>query len=308
MKKVLVTGGGGFWGRNLVCGLRKIADLDIITLDATRIDYQDEGVKHLVGDFSEESLLETVLPDVETVIHVDSTANPANDDYVSDVSRNLLGSVRLIRACEVLGVKRFLYASSGGTVYGPTDIVPTDEDQPRNPICSYGIVKMAVENYLAMAAKRSGMIGLSLRESNIYGPWQNWNERQGAAAVFCHAILSGEEIRLYGGGLVKRDFLYVDDLVDAYVAALNYEGDYASVNIGSGSSVSLRELVKCIEQFTGLKAKVKFLPSRGCDVPVSQLNIERARRLLSWRPKTQLEDGIANLVAWQRENPTVFSK
>ena len=305
-KNILVTGGGGFLGRNLINRLIAEGVGSLICLDQRQISFLPSSVKCVVGSFSDRGLMRKILPGVDVVVHLGSNALPANNDYVADVEQNLLGSIALIRECEEAKVKQIVFASSGGTIYGPNAIVPTPESAARNPICSYGIIKVAVESYLQLATRLTGMKTTTLRIANPYGPWQNWNSPQGVIAVFCHKIMRGEPIELFGDGSVARDFLYIDDLMDAFVLAIENVQESTSINIGSGAMYSMNEVISTLEDIVGRKAIVTRQSGRGCDVPCSCLAIEEATNALGWRPKITFATGIAKTFMWQRDNPNAF--
>lgn len=306
MKNVLVTGGGGFIGRNLILALLKDERYNITCLDQRMVDFYPPCVRCIQGTFSDRNLLQTLLAGIDVVVHLGSNALPANSDYVTDVEQNLLGSITLIKECENAKVRKIVFSSSGGTIYGPDAVVPTPENSPRNPICSYGIIKVAVENYLKLASRLTGIQTLTLRIANPYGPWQNWNSAQGAIAIFCHKIIAGEPISLFGDGSIARDFVYINDVIEAFVGAIEAPVLTESCNIGSGECHSMLDIIRLIEQVSGQFASIQTLPSRGCDVPRSFLDIKHVGRVLSWHPKTALKDGIAATIKWQKENSNAF--
>ena len=147
---------------------------------------------------------------------------------------------------------------------------------------------------------------MTLRIANPYGPWQNWNSAQGAVAVFCHKIMNREAIELFGDGSVARDFIYIDDVIDAFLAAIDAPVLTDSVNIGSGTCRTLKEMISVIEGNLGLPARIQSLPSRGCDVPRSFLDISKAACVLNWAPRTSFAEGIERTIAWQRANPKAY--
>lgn len=306
MKTMLITGGGGFIGRNLINRLVALASYRIICLDQRLIDFYPQEVECVQGTFSDKDLLRKLLPGVDVVVHLGSNALPVNSDYVTDVEQNLLGSISLIKECENAKVGKIVFASSGGTIYGPDVKVPTSEESACNPICSYGIIKVAIENYLKLASRLTGMKSITLRIANPYGPWQNWNAVQGAIAVFCHKILSDLPITLFGDGCVERDFVYIDDLIDAFMKAIECDCVSESVNIGSGHCVSLIDILNAISKISGKSFKLDRLPARGCDVPRSCLAVGRAANILGWKPITSLAEGVRKTLEWQASHPTAF--
>ena len=306
VRKILVTGGCGFIGRNLIRHLCQIGCREIICLDQRSVDFGDSRVVCVLGSYSDAELLARLLDGVDVVIHLGSNALPANNDYLSDVEQNLLGSMTLIKAAEMAGVSRFVYPSSGGTVYGPNAPVPTPEDTQLSPICSYGIIKVAVEHYLRLVSRESAMKIYILRISNPYGPWQNWNAPQGVISVFCHKIMRNEPITLFGNGLNARDFIYIDDLIIAFERVIFDDVVSGTYNIGSGTCHTIRDIIDIIAEQLGVVPVIMSVQGRSCDVKKSYLSIDKARQTLNWAPIISLDEGIRKTIEWQRNNMKAF--
>jgi len=211
--KVCVIGGSGFIGVNLCVRLLgagyKISVLDQrINTDLQAIDVKGK-IDWFVGDFSDKGLLCQSLSECEILFHLASITIPgsANDDPIFDIEKNLIASINLIKVANEMGVAHIIYASSGGTVYGIPDYVPLDENHATNPICSYGINKLAIEKYLKLSSYTGGASHTIFRLSNPYGKFQNPNSAQGVIPVFMKKMLSGEKITIWGDGEVVRDFI-----------------------------------------------------------------------------------------------------
>jgi UDP-glucose 4-epimerase len=301
-KRALVLGGNGFIGSNLVRGL-------VASGVAARIlDLRREAalpspgpVDFVEGDFTNRALLERALEERDAVFHLASATIPASGtgDPVHDVTENLVGTLRLIEACVARGVRRIVFASSGGTVYGRPRQVPIPEDHPQDPINSYAIVKLAIEKYLAMYAHLGRVDPVIVRISNPYGPGQFTRGAQGAIAVALGCLLRGEPFRLWGDGGVVRDFLYVDDLTRALLAAAAAPPDGPRVyNVGSGTGISLRDVLVACERAAGRRLVIERLPGRAIDVPANVLDCARARQHLGWSPCVPLTEGLARTWAW----------
>lgn len=292
--KVLVIGGNGFIGSNLVRALRARGD-QVIVLDRfpARPDMDWRGIEYTVGDFHSAAVLEAVLPGVQQVYHLASCTVPssADADPIADIQGNLVGTQQLLAEMRARGIRRLCYFSSGGTVYGNPDAVPVPEDHPLRPISSYGIVKVAIEHYLGMFARQGWLDPVILRPSNPYGPGQATAGIQGAVAVFLGKALAGHGIQVWGDGEIIRDYIYIDDLVALAMAATNAEGT-AVVNAGSGSGTSLNGLCERIRIITGQSLPVDYLPGRAFDVRSVVLDVSRSRRLFGWEAVTGIEDGI----------------
>ncbi|MEO8033371.1 MAG: NAD-dependent epimerase/dehydratase family protein [Acidobacteriota bacterium] len=297
----LVTGGTGFLGRNLVDELvRRGMSVRVLARGHHPFPQNVEGIRAEVGD---RRAVREALRDVRRVFHFASTTTPvtAHGRSSHDIESNLIASVMLMEEAAAAGIERFVFASSGGTVYGPVLSAPISEDHPTNPICSHGIVKLAVEKYLQMYAREGGFSSTILRYANPYGPGQSSLRTQGVVAVLMGRVIRGEEIQIWGDGSIVRDFLYIDDLVEATVVAAESPAAANEImNIGSGFPASIRDLVEGIERATGSAARIRWMPARPFDVKVSLLDITRASTTLGWQPRTRLDDGLSLTASWLR--------
>ena len=300
----LVTGGTGFIGSNLVRALvRGGWTVRVLSRGTTVCRDLPDDVEIMQGDVGDRNAVRRAVQGVNTLFHFASTTNPAtaHGHAIYDVESNLISAIRLLDAAQVEGVQRVVFASSGGTVYGRVLRVPVAESHPTDPICSHGIVKLSVEKYLHVFQRQGGPAYTVLRYANPYGPGQSASRAQGAVAVIAGRILQRQPIEIFGDGSVVRDFIYIDDLVDATLRAAQSEAARNEIfNIGSGVGVSIRTVVEKIEQASGLKAEARHLPARAFDVPVSTLDSTKAERLLGWWAGTTLDDGLLPTIAWLR--------
>lgn len=292
--RVLVIGGNGFLGSSLVEHLRgRVHLVRVVDQRPPRHDMDWTGVEYVVGTFDDPSLLRQVLAGIDVVFHLASTTVPstANADPIYDVSSNLLGALRLVAAMQVAKVRRIVFFSSGGTVYGHPVRLPIDEHHPLRPICSYGLVKLAIEGYLRMYQQLGVLDPLMIRPSNPYGPRQPLLGPQGVVASFLGKARDGATVTIWGDGSVVRDFIYVDDLMTLAVTAglSDYCGE---LNAGSGVGHSLNEVCDVIRSVTGQPLPVTFMPGRPFDVEKVVLCIEAAQSHFGWRPLVSLENGI----------------
>jgi UDP-glucose 4-epimerase len=297
----LVLGGNGFIGVHLVGRLVEDGHaVRIYDRSPNRFRAIERGAEYVEGELGNHGLVREAVEGAEVVYHLVSTTLPktSNDDPIYDVRSNLVDTVQLLEACVEAGVRKVIFASSGGTVYGPPESTPIPEDHPTDPITSYGIVKLAVEKYLGLFHHLHGLDYNVLRISNPYGPCQNPEGQQGAITVFLHRLYTGQTIKIWGDGQVVRDYLYVSDLVDALVLAAEAVSRHRVFNIGSGRGASLNELIEHISGVVGERPAVEYLPARSLDVPVSVLSIRRARKELDWGPQTELGEGIARTWDW----------
>jgi UDP-glucose 4-epimerase len=303
--KALVIGGNGFIGSHLVDELVALG-WEIIVLDfqGRRYDPLPHGVHFVFGDLSQSYLVREALVGVDVVFHLAwSTIHEiSNQDPAADISANLIPTVHLIDASRLAGVRRFVFISSGGTVYGPADSFPIPEGHPQNPISAYGITKLAVEKYLNLFHHLYGLDYTVLRPSVPYGPRQNPLAKQGAVSVFLHRISRDLPITIWGDGSILRDYFYIEDLISALVAAgerpLQEERIF---NIGGSEEISLNCLIEKAEAVVGKTAKVEYQLQRRFDASRILLDTDRARRVLSWGAQVLIDEGLKRTWQWMAE-------
>ena len=297
----LVLGGNGFIGSHLVDRLLS-EGWQVTVLDAAPERYRAAlaGVTYLLGSFTDGDLVARALRGVDTVFHLISTTLPqsSNDDPAYDVASNIGGTIQLLEACVAHAVRKMIFVSSGGTVYGDPQVLPVTEKHATDPQCSYGIAKLAIEKYLALFHRLYGLEYVILRPSNPYGPRQNPFGTQGVVAVFMGKVRDAQPIDIWGDGEAIRDFLHVDDLVDGILRAASQSPPSRIFNLGMGDGHSLNTLLRGIKAVTGRELNVRYSPSRVFDVRAIILDITRARQELGWTPRRQFEDGLADTWAF----------
>lgn len=304
--KSLVLGGGGFIGSHLVGRLLEDGhEVRVYDRSPNRFLGTPRGAEYVEGDLGNHGLIRDALEDVEVVFHLVSTTLPktSNDDPGYDVRSNLVDTIQLLESCVETGVRKVVFTSSGGTVYGMPQAVPIPEDHPTDPISSYGVVKLAIEKYLALFHHLHGLDYAALRVSNPYGPYQNPAGQQGAISVFLNRIRTGEPITIWGDGRVVRDYLYISDLVEALTLAAATDTESKLFNVGYGEGASLNELLVLMQEVVEGAPEVEYLPARSLDVPASVLDVSRAEEELGWSPSTDLAEGIARTWDWIRTLP-----
>lgn len=309
-KRCLVLGGRGFIGSHLVDAL---LDRGYAVRCFDRPHVAPLGDSHLTnpafqlfeGDFSSEADLANALEGCDICYHLVSTTLPksSNADPVFDVESNVLGTVRLLTHGVKSGLKKIIFVSSGGTVYGVPTQVPILETHSNDPVCSYGITKLAIEKYLGLFHTLHGLDYTVLRLANPFGERQRTHASQGAIAVFLGKVLRGEPVEIWGDGSVVRDYIHIADVVDALLISLEQTSDEHVFNIGAGRGHSLNEVLDAIEKATGRFAKRRYLPGRTFDVPVSVLSIDRAKKSLGWSPQVDFEHGLQRFAAWLVDHP-----
>lgn len=298
--RALVLGGNGFIGSHLV---------DALLAEGARVRVFDRlperyrpplpNIDFVQGDWGDSAALAEALADVDTVFHLISTTVPgtSNLDPVGDIQGNLINTVRLLELMRTMGVRRMVYLSSGGTVYGVPECDPVPEEHPLRPISSYGIVKVAIENYLSMEARLHGLKPAILRASNPYGPRQGHGGVQGVIGTFLWKIAQGEPIQLWGDGSIVRDFIHVRDLARLCITVAS-SGVTGSYNAGSGQGHSIAQIISAINAVIGVSVEPLRKPGRGFDVPRVVLDIGKVRRATGWGPEIGLEDGLRETWEW----------
>jgi len=302
---VLVLGGKGFIGSHLVEALLKnghsvrLFDRPSPT-SVPGIFGPQSGLETVEGDFASEIDVAPALKDCEICFHLISTTLPksSNVDPVFDIETNLSGTVRFLNQAVRNGVKKVVFVSSGGTVYGRTLQLPIDENHPTNPISSYGITKLAIEKYLGLYLELHGLEYSVLRLSNPYGERQRTDASQGVIAVFLAKALRGDALEIWGDGSVVRDYIHIADVTRALLAAASCHAEDRVLNIGSGQGTSLNEIIDVIGRVTGKEVARTYLKARSFDVPASVLCIDRAAKALGWHPEVPLVEGIKRTADW----------
>lgn len=301
--RALVIGGCGFIGSHVVD--RLLAEGHGVRSFTRRPEKHRPplpAVDYQFGSLSDRMAVIEALAEVDIVFHLASTTFPGTAELnpQADVSDNLIGTLNLLDSMLDLGIRRIVYMSSGGTVYGVPDHIPTPEDSALRPRSSYGIVKVAIEQYLDHHRRVSGLSPLIVRGSNPYGPRQGHAGVQGVISTFLRRALSGQTIEIWGDGSVVRDYIYVTDLADLCVRA-GVEGIETVLNGGSGQGTSINALIDIISAVTGRTLDVTYRPGRVVDTPKSILDVGKARSLLGWECSTGLKDGIAETWKWMSE-------
>ena len=300
--KILVTGGAGFIGSNVVDALinegYEVAVVD--NLSTGKKENLNPRAKFYNVDIRDTDSIQSVFQEFqpEIVYHLaaqidvrKSVANPAFDAGV-----NVVGSANLFKLAVDFGVKRIVFSSTGGALYGQVDEIPADEDAPIRPICAYGVAKYCTEQYLDYFKRLYGIERVILRYANVYGPRQDPLGEAGVVAIFTGRILKGEPITIFGDGNQTRDYVYIGDIVSANLLALNgREGTY---NIGTGVETSVNELVQMFEKILGKKITPIYAPKRQGEVDRIALDIGKAKNELRFEPKYNIEEGIKKTIEW----------
>lgn len=312
--RILVTGGAGFIGSNLVDALLRDGHAVTVVDNLSTGKFENlYNVKEAARenrfsffhlDIRDDSLLAAFRNrEQEVVIHL--AAQPdvrvSVKDPVLDAEINVLGTINLLKLAVENGVRRFINTSSGGCVYGEPESLPVSEDAPRHPDSPYGVSKNVAEEYLRYYHRSYGLSFCTLAPANVYGPRQNPFGEAGVVAIFTGRMLEGKAPVIYGDGEQTRDFVYVDDVVDAYRAALN-GGDGEFFNLGTGVETSVNQLYRMLADILDFEEKPEYAPPRAGELSRIALDSGKAARMLGWSPRTSLADGLARTVEWYRRN------
>lgn len=298
--KILLLGAAGFIGTNLTIELAKKTEDEITLVDRSKAFFKPivsmdlKNVHILEADLTVDMDFDSILKDQEVVYHLVSTTVPttSNQHISQELVSNVIFSANLFEACIRCGVKKVVFVSSGGTVYGKEVDCPLKEKTATNPISSYGVQKITIEKLLYLYRYMYGLDYRIIRLANPYGPYQRINGVLGAVTTFTYKALKGDEITVYGDGSVVRDFIYIDDAIRAIMKIVNGENKHRTFNLGCGYGTSIKQVLETIEKALGIKLNVSYLEGRKVDVPVNYLDISRYEKYYGALNPISLEDGI----------------
>ena len=269
------------------------------SFDVSNIEDILDRVDLVYGDFMDDVAVRNATKGVDVVFHLISTTFPSMtiERSVYDLLSNLLPTIRLVEICLSNGIKKIVYASSGGTIYGDPITIPVREDHPLIPKSAYGQSKLTIENYLNFYARSTDLDIDILRVSNPYGPGQNPYGVQGIVGVAMRCAFFDNTLKIYGNGETVRDYLYIDDVINALLISSKMSGSH-TVNISSGKGHSVIDIVRLIEQISGRNIRKEFIPDRKGDVVVNILSNELAWKTFGWEQKIDLHEGISRTWDW----------
>ena len=303
--KILVTGGAGFIGSNLVDGLVKLGHKVCV------IDNLSTGKKAYLNPKSKFYKVDICSPAIDKIFkkekfdyvfhlaaQIDVRKSVAEPEFDNKV--NAMGSYRVFKNSGLSKVKKVIFISTGGALYGDC-LKPATEETLIQPVSPYAIHKYAAERYLAMYGELAGLKHVILRLANVYGPRQYSDGECGVIGIFTYNIAKSRSSVLYGDGSKTRDFVYVADMVQACLKAMASK-ENGIFNIGSGREISMNEIIKAIKKAAGKKFVYKKEPDRPGEVQRSVLNSAKAKKILGWRARVKLADGIKNTINWVENN------
>lgn len=306
---ILVLGAAGFIGTNLSMKLVENKK-DLVTLvDNSRSFFSNDDVLNSPNVLIRESSLDTdmdysILEGQDVVYHLVSSVVPAtsNQHISKDIQSNVLFSSNLFDACVKYCVKKVVFISSGGTVYGKEASCPLPEETPTNPISSYGVQKITIEKLLYLYNYMYGLDYRIIRLANPYGPYQRPNGVLGAVSTFTYRAIKGDEIEVYGDGSVIRDFIYIDDAIRGIINIVNGENKHHTFNLGCGYGTSIKDVLKAIETVLDVKMNIVYKEGRAVDVPVNYLDISRYEKYYGRLNPISLEEGIKRTAEFMKEH------
>lgn len=304
--KILVTGGAGFIGSHIVDAYLKLGhEVHIVDNMVTgRPENINPAATFHEIDVSGEEIGQIIAAErFELINHhaAQLDVRKSVEDPAYDATVNIIGSVRLLQAGVENGLKKFIFASSGGTVYGEQEYFPADESHPNRPISPYGIAKLSVEQYLYFYHLQYGLPYIALRYANIYGPRQNPHGEAGVVAIFTQRMLQGKPVVIHGDGLQTRDYVHVSDVVQANVLSLDYP-ESGAFNVGLGVESSVVDLFNVINDATGAGYERQHGPAKPGEQRRSVLSAELLKAKTGWDPAYNLDSGLRDTVAWFKVN------
>lgn len=307
--KIILLGAAGFIGTNLVIELAKNPENEITVVDRDKLYFKniiDLGlprVSIVESDLTMDTDYEELVQGQDLVYHLISTTVPttSNQHIAEELKANVVLSANLFEACVKKSVKKVVFISSGGTVYGKESKCPLNEKTPTNPITSYGIQKMSIEKLLYLYNYMYGLDYRIIRLANPYGPYQRPNGVLGAVTTFTYKAIKGEEINVYGDGSVVRDFIFIDDAVRGIQKIVEGTDRHHTFNLGCGYGTSIKQVLDTIERALGITLNVKYTEARKVDVPVNYLDIKRFETAYGSLNPISLEEGIRKTAEFMRE-------
>ena len=312
--RILITGGAGFIGSHLCDAFlsdgHQVAALD--NLSSGQRGFLAPQVELLQADVREADAVERAMKWApQTVIHLAAQLDvrASIDDPAHDANVNIVGGLNVLLAAQHAGARRFIFASTGGAIYGEPAQLPVPESAPQRPESPYGLSKASFENYLGLWARRGAIAPVVLRYSNVYGPRQGAGGEAGVVAVFAKRLLAGQRCTIFGDGTSARDYVYVGDIVEANRAALT-RGEGGVFNIGTGELTTIEEVFSTVRAAAGealgheIQSAPDYAPLRAGEVERICLDASRAREELGWTAQTEFGAGVRETVAWLAAHDT----
>ena len=294
---ILVTGGAGFIASHIADRYIKMGHKVVIldNLVSGNLDNVPEDATFIEGDISDKQLVPKILMDHQIVVINHHAAQmdvrKSVEDPAFDATVNILGTLNLLESARKAGVRKIVFASTGGAIYGKQDTFPADESHATNPVSPYGISKLASEKYIHYYHVQFGLSYFILRYANVYGPRQNPHGEAGVVAIFCGKIIKGEQVTINGDGLQSRDYVYVDDVVEANAKALEHEGNMLC-NIGTGVETDVVQLFEHLAAAAGSTIEPYHGPEKQGEQRRSVISASLASNEIGWTPSIDIATGL----------------
>jgi UDP-glucose 4-epimerase len=310
--RVLVTGGAGFIGSHIAQAYLS-AGWEVVVLDDLSRGKEHNvptGARFVRADIKSPEARQLVATGKFTVLNHHAAqidVRVSVDEPALDAAINIVGLVNLLDGAGAGGVRRVVFASSGGVVYGDPEVVPTPETAPKGPVSPYGVSKLAGEYYLRALAALRGFEAVAMRYANVFGPRQDPKSEAGVVSIFVSRLLEHQSLTVFGDGLQTRDYVFVRDVARANVLASTAEVpagsdiDATAFNLATAKQTSVLQLAEIVGQVMKQKPKIEFAPARAGELYRSSLDIGKARKVLGWKPEVSFDDGLPELVDWFRK-------
>lgn len=300
--KILVTGGAGFIGSHLVDQLIK-EDHKVVVIDNLSTGKKENlnpKAKFYKIDICDEKISQIFKKEKpEIVFHYAAQINARQSvkDPIFDAKVNIFGSLNILENCRKFNIKKIIFASSGGEIYGDAKEIPTSETYFPSPISPYGVGKLTIEKYLDAYFKLFKIPYIALRYGNVYGPRQNPDGEAGVVAIFIGKMLKNEQPLIHGDGRQTKDYIFIDDAIDATI--LSFKKDFKGIlNIGTGRETSVLEIFYKLEELTNSQVEEKHIALPPCGFKRGCLSIKKTKKELGWQPKYSLDEGLRKTVEW----------
>ena len=299
-RRCVVLGAGGFVGTSLCRRLGEEGALIVGFGRRSRVDDAPFPGAWVDGEFEDADAIARVIDGADVVFHLLGGSNPSasNRAPATELQTALATNLSLITEIIRANVGKLVFASSGGTVYGPAHHLPISEDAATDPISAYGLGKLTIEKMLRIYGLTEELNYTVLRVANPYGPFQIPNRPQGILATILKRAVEGKSVEIWGDGTVVRDYLHIQDVCDALVRSASIDSEHRVFNIGSGIGRSLNDVVQSVSAVLNVPISVDYKPGRSADIPANVLDCTRALHALGWVPRISWEDGVRDTAAW----------
>jgi len=303
-KRALVTGGAGFIGSHITDRLLE-RGIETVVLDDLSVGKEDNiprGAEFIKGDICDPGIVQKALKGVEVVFHEAARVSIRDSfrGFVDDAKTNVMGTVTLLKGLEGSEVKRFVYASSMAA-YGDARYLPIDETHPLEPTSPYGVSKVASEKYIHNFCEHLGIRSVALRYFNTYGPKQTVSPYVGVITIFIQKLVKGEDLPIFGDGNQIRDFIHVEDVAEANILAMGYDGPVKVFNVGTGVGTTVNRIAEILKEEMKSSAGNKYLPPQPGEPSSSVADVSLAKKELGFTARWTLEEKLPEVIEWNRE-------